>query len=55
MGDSVLAVNGTNVTSVSHSEAAELAKQGEGEELAHIFSSFIGQWSLDQGTDLALK
>ncbi|XP_064164927.1 uncharacterized protein pdzph1 [Anguilla rostrata] len=28
VGDTVLSVNGTDVTSVSHSEAAELAKQG---------------------------
>lgn len=29
VGDYVLAVNGTDVTSVPHSEAADLAKQGK--------------------------
>ncbi|XP_077442286.1 uncharacterized protein LOC144064022 isoform X3 [Vanacampus margaritifer] len=42
VGDYVLAVNGTDVTSISHSEAANLARQGP-EELTLTIGSDIGR------------
>ncbi|XP_077594066.1 uncharacterized protein pdzph1 [Stigmatopora nigra] len=42
VGDYVLAVNGTDVTSISHSEAAQLARQGP-EELTLTVGSDIGR------------
>ncbi|XP_057674516.1 uncharacterized protein pdzph1 isoform X2 [Corythoichthys intestinalis] len=42
VGDYVLAVNGTDVTSISHSEAADLARQGP-EELTLTVGSDIGR------------
>lgn len=47
VGDYVLAVNGTDVTSIPHSEAANLARQGRSRTAGSLHRSHLALTSLN--------